>query len=78
MRMRGLTRVRIVAIGFLLLNIAPNAFGQEEVIRYRHTLTAGVAVGEVISESGDQTSSSLGFATSIDLIRSGNWVSSLT
>jgi len=61
MQTRSLSRVKWVAIVLLLLNPAVSAFGQEEGVRYHHTLTAGVAVNEVISESGDQISMALGF-----------------
>lgn len=61
MRTMGHTTVRRVAIAFLLANAAVIAFGQEEEVKYRNTVTAGVAVNEVVSESGDQISMALGF-----------------
>ena len=61
MQTRSLTSVKWATIVFLLVNLAVNAFGKEEGIRYHHTVTAGVAANEVISESGRQISFALGF-----------------
>ena len=54
-------KVTWFAMMILLPNIAVNAFGEDEGVRYHHTLTAGVAANEVISENGDQISFSAGF-----------------
>ena len=50
-----------VALALLLLDIVPIASGQDDGVKYRHTVTAGVSASEVTSESGDQRSSTLGF-----------------
>jgi len=58
---KRLNTVPLLAIGIFLLIFTLNAFGQEEEIRYRHQVTAGVSVGEVVSETGSQNSAALGF-----------------